>query len=26
MDYTQLAEKLVKFLDLKYEPVAVKVV
>lgn len=26
MDYTQLAEKLVKFLDLKYEPVAVKVI
>ncbi|MDQ1275494.1 MAG: hypothetical protein QG610_1068, partial [Euryarchaeota archaeon] len=26
MDYTQLAEKLVKFLDLKYEPVAVRVV
>ncbi len=26
MDYTQLAEKLVKLLDLRYEPVAVKVV
>ena len=26
MDYTQLAEKLVKYLGLKYEPVAVKVI
>ncbi|WP_410507948.1 DUF169 domain-containing protein [Methanosarcina hadiensis] len=26
MDYTQLSEKLVKFLDLKYEPVAVRVI
>ncbi len=26
MDYNQLAEKLVKFLDLKCEPVAVKVI